>query len=111
MLSSLRSLMNSSATSLATLRRLGRRSGVIILVEMSMVIMMSIPSVSPERQEWLVCGRASTITISTKTRQWRKKGRWMSRVRHVEGVWRKTSAEATVKVASCLRFNKKYHRI
>ena len=67
--------MKSYATSFATVRRLGLTSCAIMLVEMSIAIMMSMPSVSLLRRAFDVCGRASTMTKSEKLMMRRRKGR------------------------------------
>ncbi len=74
MLSAGRLEMKLSATSFAALSRLGRMSGVSMLVEMSIAIMMSMPSDSPWRKAVRVCGRASITTRSVKDTAWSQKG-------------------------------------
>ena len=58
-----RPLMNDAATSLAASRRFGFKSSANILVEISIAITISIPSVEEFCQLLVDCGRANT-TIS-----------------------------------------------
>ena len=75
--------------------RFGSRSCVSILTEMSIAIMMSMPSTSRWLCGVVVCGRAKITTTNTSTNSRNTKGRCTKAVRGVSGRRRNDSVEAT----------------
>ena len=100
MLSFSRPAMNSKATCLAASMRLGFKSGVSILCEMSIAIMISMPSTSRSLYAVLVCGRAKMTMARTKTSIRNTKGRCTAAARKLKGAEAKAVLSATRKVGS-----------
>ena len=85
MLSFSRPLTNFDATALAASRRSGLKSRASIDDDMSIAIMMSVPSVRVVRQLSLICGRASTIIRQATAARRNTNSRWRTYCFHERG--------------------------
>ena len=111
MLSLGRSEMNSVATCLAASRRLGLRSSANIVPEISIAIMMSIPSVDSLLQRLLSCGLARQTVSRIIAAHRSKNGRCSMYRRAVRGCFPSTSVEAICRLASLLCNSRRYQKI
>ena len=103
MLSFGRPLMKLAATFLAAVSRSGRRSRASILPEMSMAIIMSMPSVEEFCQLSVDCGRARMTITSAMATMRSTKGRWRRRTLAVVMPFTSNASDDDISMLAWLR--------